>query len=647
MDFDGLNFQRTFQNDEQESQNQREYVILKRAVEKNQLIADLIKQFQSNEFAKKFELPKYFIVDDDGKERSDEQSNNRQKKISVIRTELKRANAEIAELELNRRKAGINNLLTNNLIVPMVPATGGVDWITKLNIEAAVARQDFEDYVSFSRRNENDVNLQSVTATLTTRPRKKFPQTLKELNILLKSNRKEKRAARDRAVICNDFFKELGIDRDIKSVDYTSDSEEDDQPDIPSDTSDKDLSDDEEDGLNVGKKNHETNRFLLRNFQNKFDSIFDGRVGSTLRNRRMSTCQPRCDWLLDLCFDNKIKDQKMVKIDQQKKARKRMVSKGKTEKRGLSYYVSNLKASSSSSDVREPMPRLISGENCVTRNAVTNFFLSNETLDEVVSLSYGKGCRLSNACFPRSNQTIFPRLKQQLPLPALIPPTSSRKPAIKNYQQRNHKEDEDIENYPRLPLLRRPEDDIILKPNINDIAKNEANKLFKVRHHHHHREPVHHKKMLVEYEPQRPLGLLGLPRSAMNSKLHLNWDNYVELDSVNKNSRASEETCGNNEHGNDARGKEEFAEKMTKLHENAYEIICPPDEERKWYIDKEKLIGDLKSEVSSIKSCISSQTSSVCTNFTYDSGSLLLFDDKAIPMHTVRKNFIPFENVDR
>lgn len=74
---------------------------------------------------------------------------------------------------------------------------------------------------------------------------------------------------------------------------------------------------------------------------------------------------------------------------------------------------------------------------------------------------------------------------------------------------------------------------------------------------------------------------------------------------------------------------------------------CQDDGFKKWFIDREKYLDQLKCEIESIKSCNSSETSSACTNFTLDSGSFLLVEGKKVPCDYVTKSQIPFEEIDR
>lgn len=83
-------------------------------------------------------------------------------------------------------------------------------------------------------------------------------------------------------------------------------------------------------------------------------------------------------------------------------------------------------------------------------------------------------------------------------------------------------------------------------------------------------------------------------------------------------------------------------EKFCKsIHDNYAEF-------HKWFIDKDEYLQKLKNDQKSIESCNSSLTSDVCTNFTNDSGSVLLIGgNRSIPFDYLTKPNVPFDKLNR
>lgn len=61
----------------------------------------------------------------------------------------------------------------------------------------------------------------------------------------------------------------------------------------------------------------------------------------------------------------------------------------------------------------------------------------------------------------------------------------------------------------------------------------------------------------------------------------------------------------------------------------------------------DEFLAAVHAEIASIKSCVSSASSSACTNLTNDSGSYMLIDNEHVPMHHITKPWVPFEETDR
>lgn len=114
IDYSGLNFAETLQRDEQAIQNRREYLNLRRAIDKWTLHTALNKKLRSDDLRDKFEVPEYFNVatDEPDKWRSLAADHG---PVHIVRTVNKPANLSKWKEESKQREEAITNLVREKI----------------------------------------------------------------------------------------------------------------------------------------------------------------------------------------------------------------------------------------------------------------------------------------------------------------------------------------------------------------------------------------------------------------------------------------------------------------------------------------------------------------------------------------------------
>ncbi|XP_064553638.1 uncharacterized protein LOC135438993 [Drosophila montana] len=95
-------------------------------------------------------------------------------------------------------------------------------------------------------------------------------------------------------------------------------------------------------------------------------------------------------------------------------------------------------------------------------------------------------------------------------------------------------------------------------------------------------------------------------------------------------------------------GRKQYLEFLRETREALYETkdIDPADEHL--LVDRKAIVAELEEDLKSIEECLSSLSSSECTNLSKDSGSFLLLEDETkIPLDYIRKPLVPFEEMRR
>lgn len=231
-----------------------------------------------------------------------------------------------------------------------------------------------------------------------------------------------------------------------------------------------------------------------------------------------------------------------------------------------------------------------------------------------------------------------------------------------------------------VPRLSKLASDMILHPNLQ-VKRTQFTDMFGGRHHHPHLDPTQHKTVYVKYLPkiptiqlppvkkeraakvqpfQRALFRQGVPLQEDLSlpKIKIEMPTVVPDDHIMVKQHQQEhhlleagDVAAHHRSRNDidtSVDKSMFLQLLRDKNRSVVKTMGTADvHQQELTIDKAQFIEQLKAEMDSIKSCDSSNTSSVCTNFTNDSGSYLEFEDIKLPCDYVTKSHVPFEEIDR
>lgn len=95
-------------------------------------------------------------------------------------------------------------------------------------------------------------------------------------------------------------------------------------------------------------------------------------------------------------------------------------------------------------------------------------------------------------------------------------------------------------------------------------------------------------------------------------------------------------------------GRQEYLQLIKDVRESFKDSKQQEEPGEKLYVDKSAILAELEEDLKSIESCLTSLSSSICTNLTNDSGSFLLMEGKEkIPLDYLRKSIVPFEELQR
>lgn len=147
----------------------------------------------------------------------------------------------------------------------------------------------------------------------------------------------------------------------------------------------------------------------------------------------------------------------------------------------------------------------------------------------------------------------------------------------------------------QLPRVRSPAEDGFFMNNLSEL-KCEFTKKFKIRRHRVHKDPTKHKEAMVFYQP----------------KVSTKIENPVDANATDSNSESSDGA------DSDSLG-----------------------------VEKEAYVSTLIQRQYSIEACNSSESSSVCSNYSEKSGSDIYFDEVRMPLRHFTKSYDPYEEANR
>ncbi|XP_017855182.2 LOW QUALITY PROTEIN: uncharacterized protein LOC108608346 [Drosophila busckii] len=95
-------------------------------------------------------------------------------------------------------------------------------------------------------------------------------------------------------------------------------------------------------------------------------------------------------------------------------------------------------------------------------------------------------------------------------------------------------------------------------------------------------------------------------------------------------------------------GRRQYLEFLRETREAIYETKDMEPGEERLLVDRNEIVDELEHDLKSIEGCLSSLSSSECTNLSNDSGSFLLIEgDTKIPLDYIRKPLVPFDEMRR
>ncbi|XP_068151659.1 uncharacterized protein [Drosophila tropicalis] len=95
-------------------------------------------------------------------------------------------------------------------------------------------------------------------------------------------------------------------------------------------------------------------------------------------------------------------------------------------------------------------------------------------------------------------------------------------------------------------------------------------------------------------------------------------------------------------------GRRQYLDFLRETREAIYETKDIEPGEERLLVDRKKIISELEEDLKSIENCLSSLSSSDCTDLSSDSGSFLILEGKTkLPLEYIRKPLVPFEEMRR
>lgn len=758
FDYQGFDHKETYQRDEQDEQNRKEFFIQKRNLDKRVLKSKIEKDVEDSERNEKYKLPLYFDVDykmDDPlvKEESiilykappaDEDPHVERrypdaipfvqpdKVLSrLVRRTGKKRNIKNVEDEVQRRKSK----WTNNIFKKWEKAKERErrlkeeEEIKDKNYVMEIGEKFFEEYFTDE--------LKEILKTYENLPEiyheKKFPHNLKETKYLRSTMNRERKLMNQKLKIESEFFK-----RNLKLPEI---------PKIPEEKSISEQSTDDEDELIVGPISE--SKFQLRGFHYKMDREPRGMIANKI-GKHQRTCHTRNSWFQSLAPDSnppiffknnpssipskavptdddyaifEVESRKpkpieispikeMIenpppppKILDPKKSKIRKPPYIRVKKFNLTAYLYGhvrikkekpSKYGTGDNKYGVPYEMIERAETLYEEKlaekkrkryqrlkAMDLLFEEDKLKEEEEKESSDSD---SDNWIPSPDElSEDDQKKREIYSPSFIKAPDLRQPTIRKHPRRlrDPASIQDIVSSiaekkidPRFPFniprLNQMEDDAIVPANLAYPNKDFVD-IFEVRHHHDHKDCTQHKTVQVHFIPKPP-GLEQVDEKDLKAKRKIDPFKRPERKKVDRSLPIIEFSDEINQ------------EKLKKLPKDLGEKFPLPiwdsrksrpdppiDHPRKLAYEnfirektmelKKMLIGfdsgiddpefrerylkELEEDLQSIESCNSSVISSICTNFTNDSGSYILLQGKKVPCDFVTKSEVPFVEVDR
>ncbi|XP_017106300.2 uncharacterized protein [Drosophila bipectinata] len=242
-----------------------------------------------------------------------------------------------------------------------------------------------------------------------------------------------------------------------------------------------------------------------------------------------------------------------------------------------------------------------------------------------------------------------------------------------------------LQNSP-LPLLEQPEPDKIRFANVR-TKKRPYSEIFEARHHHDHWAPTQVKNVHVQYQPKTVYPeitnvakkvkepVLKFERADPPCSKYVDRDLTMpsyDFDKMIAEHLAATRTDNKEAAGEivpdlcrpydfvfhsrdpeelaklDFPGRKQYLELLRETREAIYETKDIEPGEERLLVDRRAVVQDLEEDLKSIENCLSSLTSSDCTDLSNDSGSYMVIEGKTkLPLDYIRKPLVPFEEMRR
>ncbi|XP_050746237.1 uncharacterized protein LOC108035851 isoform X2 [Drosophila biarmipes] len=237
-----------------------------------------------------------------------------------------------------------------------------------------------------------------------------------------------------------------------------------------------------------------------------------------------------------------------------------------------------------------------------------------------------------------------------------------------------------------LPLLEQPEPEKLRCSNLR-TKKRPYTEIFEARHHHDHWAPTQVKNVHVQYQPKTVLPEItkvakkvrkpvvkfekANPPSSKYVDKDLTMPSYDLSHMISKHLATtridSKEATGEivpnfcrpydfvyhsgdpNELAKiDFPGRKQYLEMLRDPQEAIYEAKDIDAGKERLLVDHREVVAELEEDLKSIENCLSSLSSSKCTDLSNDSGSYMVIEDKTkLPLDYIRKPLVPFEEMRR
>ncbi|XP_016970956.1 uncharacterized protein LOC108038635 [Drosophila rhopaloa] len=244
----------------------------------------------------------------------------------------------------------------------------------------------------------------------------------------------------------------------------------------------------------------------------------------------------------------------------------------------------------------------------------------------------------------------------------------------------------EVLQYSPLPLLEQPEPEKLRFANVR-TKKRPYTEIFEARHHHDHWAPTQVKNVHVQYQPKTVLPeitkvakkvrepVLKFERANPPSSKYVDKDLTMpsyDFEKVIAEHLAATRTDNKEAAGEivpdlcqpydfvfhsrdpeelakvDFPGRRQYLDLLRETREAIYETKDIEPGEERLLVDRRAVVADLEEDLKSIENCLTSLSSSDCTDLSNDSGSYMVIEDKTkLPLDYIRKPLVPFEEMRR